>query len=112
MLYPFLHDPYTLASISHSFYLSRMSYSFAFDDTPQVLNLFSEWLCWCMLWAGIKVYSLISRKKTPYVRGDDFEEESTSLAFFIVTSSVCASLVEVNWILVCPQLSFNLLLRL
>ncbi|KAK6600731.1 hypothetical protein H4I96_05574 [Botrytis cinerea] len=76
-----------------------MSYSFAFDDTPQVLNLFSEWLCWCMLWAGIKVYSLISRKKTPYVRGDDFEEESTSLAFFIVTSSVCASLVEVNWIL-------------
>ena len=89
-----------------------MSYSFAFDDAPQVLNLFSEWLCWCMLWAGIKVYSLISRKKTPYVRGDDFEEESTSLAFFIVTSSVCASLVEVNWILVCPQLSFNLLLRL
>ncbi|CCD56665.1 hypothetical protein BofuT4_P144730.1 [Botrytis cinerea T4] len=76
-----------------------MSYSFAFDDTPQVLNLFSEWLCWCMLWAGIKVYSLISRKKTPYVRGDDFEEESTSLAFFIVTSSVCASLVEVNWVL-------------
>ncbi|KAF7866929.1 hypothetical protein EAF04_005770 [Stromatinia cepivora] len=75
-----------------------MSYSSAFD-TPQVLNLFSEWLCWCMLWAGIKVYSFISRKKTPHVRGDDIEEESTSLAFFIVTSSVCASIVEVNWIL-------------
>ncbi|KAF7946604.1 hypothetical protein EAE96_009599 [Botrytis aclada] len=76
-----------------------MSYSLAFDDTPQVLNLFSEWLCWCMLWAGIKVYSFISRKKTPYAQGGDNEEESTSLAFFIVTSSVCASLVEVNWIL-------------
>ncbi|KAF5869320.1 uncharacterized protein Bfra_011127 [Botrytis fragariae] len=76
-----------------------MYYSFAFDDTPQVLNLFSEWLCWCMLWAGIKVYSFISRKKIPYARGGDIEEESTSLAFFIVTSSVCASLVEVNWIL-------------
>ncbi|TGO57830.1 hypothetical protein BOTNAR_0193g00250 [Botryotinia narcissicola] len=76
-----------------------MSYSFAFDDTPQVLNLFSEWLCWCMLWAGIKVYSSISRKKIPSAGGGDFEAESTSLAFFIVTSSVCASLVEVNWIL-------------
>ncbi|KAF7896181.1 hypothetical protein EAF00_006196 [Botryotinia globosa] len=76
-----------------------MSHSFAFDDTPHVLNLFSEWLCWCMLWAGIKVYSFISRKKIPSARRGDFEAESTSLAFFIVTSSVCASLVEVNWIL-------------
>ncbi|KAF7905056.1 uncharacterized protein EAF01_005577 [Botrytis porri] len=72
---------------------------FAFDDTPQVLNLFSEWLCWCVLWAGIKVYSFISRKKTPYAQGGGVEEEPTSLAFFIVTSSVCASLVEVNWVL-------------
>ncbi|CAD6450392.1 44436499-6109-4d9a-b1c1-12dae27aa8c1 [Sclerotinia trifoliorum] len=73
--------------------------SFAFNDTPQVLNLSSEWLCWCMLWAGIKVYSFLSRKKIPHVRVDDIEEESTSLAFFIITSSVCASIVEVNWIL-------------
>ncbi|KAJ8060017.1 hypothetical protein OCU04_011628 [Sclerotinia nivalis] len=76
-----------------------MSYSFAFNDTSQVLNLFSEWLCWCMLWAGIKVYSFISRKNIPHVRGDDIQDESTSLAFFIVASSVCASIVEVNWIL-------------
>ncbi|KAI9642984.1 hypothetical protein NHQ30_008718 [Ciborinia camelliae] len=76
-----------------------MSYSLALDDTPQGVNLFSEWLCWCMLWAGIEIYSFIYRKKTPNVQGDDAKEESTSLAFFIVTSSVCASIVEVNWIL-------------
>lgn len=76
-----------------------MFHSFAYNDTPQALNLSSEWLCWCMLWAGIKVYSFFSRKKISRVRGDDIEEESTSLAFFIVTSSVCASIVEINWIL-------------
>ncbi|ESZ97135.1 hypothetical protein SBOR_2493 [Sclerotinia borealis F-4128] len=76
-----------------------MSYSFVFNDTPQVLNIFSEWLCWCILWAGIKVSSFISQKKTLDVRRDKAEEESTSLAFFVVTSSVCASIVEVNWIL-------------
>ncbi|KAB8288837.1 hypothetical protein EYC80_010740 [Monilinia laxa] len=76
-----------------------MSYSLAFNDTPQVLNLFSEWLCFSILWAGIKIYSFISRKKILHIRRSDVEEESTSLAFFIVTSSVCASIVQVDWIL-------------
>ncbi|KAA8574337.1 hypothetical protein MFRU_015g01700 [Monilinia fructicola] len=76
-----------------------MSYSLAFDDTPQVLNIFSEWLCFSILWAGIKIYSFISRKTILHIRRSDVEEESTSLAFFIVTSSVCASIVQVDWIL-------------
>ncbi|RAL64512.1 hypothetical protein DID88_001987 [Monilinia fructigena] len=76
-----------------------MSYSLVFDDAPQLLNLFSEWLCFSILWAGIKIYSFISREKILHIRRSDVEEESTSLAFFIVTSGVCASIVQVDWIL-------------
>ncbi|KAM3072454.1 hypothetical protein ACMFMG_009255 [Clarireedia jacksonii] len=81
-----------------------MSYSFVPIDSPQVLNLFSEWLCWCMLWAGTKIYSYLQIKpRVPEKRSssqrEEKEEDSTSLAFFIVTSSVCASITEVNWIL-------------
>ncbi|QSZ31586.1 hypothetical protein DSL72_001153 [Monilinia vaccinii-corymbosi] len=64
-----------------------MSYSLAWDDTPQVLNLYSEWLCFSILWAGIRIHSYISRKEILHVRGSDLDEESTSLAFFIVASS-------------------------
>src|SRR3954471_24183381 len=82
-----------------------MSFSFVPNDSPQVLNLFSEWLCWCMLWAGTKIYSHRqskpekTEKKSPSQR-EEKQEDATSLAFFIVTSSVCASITEVNWILV------------
>ncbi|PQE09256.1 hypothetical protein CJF32_00010691 [Rutstroemia sp. NJR-2017a WRK4] len=81
-----------------------MPFSFVPNDSPQVLNLFSEWLCWCMLWAGTKIYSRLESKprnteKRSLSQREEKEEDATSLAFFIITSTVCASITEVNWIL-------------
>ncbi|PQE07507.1 hypothetical protein CJF30_00007255 [Rutstroemia sp. NJR-2017a BBW] len=69
-----------------------MPFSFVPNDSPQVLNLFSEWLCWCMLWAGTKIYSHLESKpgnteKKSLSQREEKEEDATSLAFFIVTSS-------------------------
>jgi hypothetical protein len=62
-------------------------------------DLYSEWLCWCLLFASLRAYRYFRPEEARATRRDD-SDESNKLAFVIAMACVCRTLADVNWVVV------------
>ena|SRR5438034_1054756 len=75
-------------------------------EFASVPDLYSEWLCWCLLFGGLRAYRYF-RPEEAGVAKRDGNDESNKLAFGIAVACVCRTLVDVNWVIVCISIQMR-----